>query len=118
MFYGLYSIHILSQSNASCIFILIKKVKYTSLCSHPNSCKVCLFTVSVKCHIQNKDGDNLLLIHSISTVQFIFVCPLLASFFCPNQKFVLLLNNLDDVLVLHDVRQANSLRAVLGTGSL
>lgn len=35
-----------------------------------------------------------------------------------NQHRVLLLDNLDDVFVLHDMRQADPLGAVLGTGSL
>lgn len=34
------------------------------------------------------------------------------------QQEALLLDNLDDILVLHGVGQAHSLRAVLGTGAL
>lgn len=60
-----------------------------------------------------------------STVQYFFVYfqfhsssktvphPVLST-----RELVLFLNNLDDVLVLHDVCEADPLRAVLGTGSL
>lgn len=60
-----------------------------------------------------------------STVQYFFVCfqfhsssktaprPVLSD-----RELVLFLHNLDDVLVLHDVCEADPLRAVLGTGSL
>ena len=58
----------------------------------------------------------------ISTVQWVFFAMLTPQCFSvsprSNLELVLLLDNLDDVLVLHDVRQADPLRAVLGTGPL
>lgn len=46
------------------------------------------------------------------------VPPPAQSLLGPVRSLSLLLNNLDDVLVLHDVCKADPLRAVLGAGSL
>lgn len=64
--------------------------------------------------IQNKDGGYIFvavyLQYSLSVTPP-EVCHL------SKQRLELLFNDLDDVFVLHDVCEAHSLRAVLGTGS-
>ena len=101
------------------LFYLNQKVKYTVSCPQQQ------YALSLQCIL-------LIFIYKIrmatmyhcciSTVQWVFFAMLTPQCFSvsprSNLELVLLLDNLDDVLVLHDVRQADPLRAVLGTGPL
>lgn len=107
-------------SESMYLFYLNQKVKYTISCPQTNQsalslqCILLIFIYKIRMAT---------IYHCcISTVQWVFFSMLTPQCFSvsplSNQELVLLLDNLDDVLVLHDVRQADPLRAVLGTGSL